>query len=118
MKMYGILHFETAWVLGRRETSLLATGSLKTPAVVHWQFVVPNQISVSQSECGQSFKVSILNQYARVLLKEMLPTAIVSALSLCLLPALAVGRGGEVAFLRYDLCWWDDIFQCLEAIWS
>ena len=34
------------------------------------------------------------------------------------LTALAVGRGGEVAFLRYDLCWWDDIFQCLEAIWS
>jgi hypothetical protein len=34
------------------------------------------------------------------------------------LAALAVGHGGEVAFLRYDLCWWDDIFQCLEAIWS
>jgi hypothetical protein len=34
------------------------------------------------------------------------------------LTALAVTRGGEVAFLWYDLCWWDDIFQCLEAIWS
>jgi hypothetical protein len=34
------------------------------------------------------------------------------------LTALAVGRGGEVAFLRYDLFWWDDIYLCPEVIWS
>jgi hypothetical protein len=27
-------------------------------------------------------------------------------------------RGGEVTFARYDLTWWDDIFQCTEMLWS
>ena len=34
------------------------------------------------------------------------------------LTALAVARGGEVAFLRYDQMWWDDMFLCPEAIWT
>jgi hypothetical protein len=32
--------------------------------------------------------------------------------------ALATARGSEVAFARYDLTWWDDIFQCTEMLWS
>jgi hypothetical protein len=32
--------------------------------------------------------------------------------------ALATARGSEVAFTRYDLTWWDDIFQCTEMLRS
>jgi hypothetical protein len=32
--------------------------------------------------------------------------------------ALATARGGEVTFARYDLTWWDDIFQCTEMLCS
>jgi hypothetical protein len=34
------------------------------------------------------------------------------------LTALAVGRGGEVKFLRWDEFWWDDLFLSTEGVWT
>jgi hypothetical protein len=85
----GRLWYSALWDslgAGKKRDPITVNREFKDPSSLMLTFCsILNQISVSQSECGWSFKVSNLNQYGRVLVKEMLPTVIISTLSLCLL---------------------------------
>jgi hypothetical protein len=78
--------------------------------------VPPIQISVNVNECRKSFKVLIWNQFPLVSFLLVNPIAIVS--DPIAVMALVTAHGGKVTFARYDLTWWDDIFQCSEMLWS
>lgn len=116
---------EDVWYTALRDS--LGAGKKRDLITGNWEFKDPNSralaICSTESDLRQSERMWA--ELQGVDLESICKSIIEGNASNCyrehsklVLTALAVGRGGEVAFLRYDLCWWDDIFQCLEAIWS
>lgn len=105
----------------------LGTGKKRGILSGDWDFKDPSSralpIRAAKSDLRQSERMWAelqgvdLESICKSIIKEDGPNCYRERAKLTL-TALAVARGGEVAFLRYDQVWWDDIFLCPEAIWT
>jgi len=105
----------------------LSTAKKRDLITGNWEFKDPSSrglpIRATESDLRQSERM--WKELQGVDLESICKSVIANRKSNCyreraklVLTALAVACGGEVAFMRYDLAWWDDIFLCLEVLWS
>jgi hypothetical protein len=119
------INHEEVWYTELRNR--VGTGKKRDLITGAWEFKDPNSralpIRCAASDLRQSERVWA--ELEGVDLESICKSMIAGDVTDCyreraklVLTALAVGRGGEVAFLRYDLFWWDDIYLCPEVIWA